>query len=148
MIGEVGNCNSLPSEVSEPQPSSLLPYLWSLNCIKSSFITVRVLIIYPSSDRSRCSSRCMRLVHTSTCHPSSAAADSEKENVSGMLLCNTMDGANWIRLCKSSPWSEAAGTSHSGLPPQAWCWYLLWSRWAPGSAESSASHWSFPSFSA
>jgi len=97
--GEIGNCKSVTPclqkfQTSEPPPSRLLPYLWSLNCIKSSFITVRVLIIYPSSDRSRCSSRCTRSVHTSTCRPSSAAADSEKENVSGMLLCNTMDGAN------------------------------------------------------
>jgi hypothetical protein len=26
---------------------------------------------------------------------------------------------------KSSPWSEAAETSHTELPPQAWCSYLL-----------------------
>jgi len=37
MIGEVGNCNSLPSEVSEPPPSRLLPYLWSLNCKKKGY---------------------------------------------------------------------------------------------------------------
>lgn len=34
-----------------------------------------------------------------------------------------MDDMNWTVFCRCSPWSEAAGTSHSGLPPQAWCWY-------------------------